>query len=82
MLTSALLAYIPLTHMAHFIAKYFTYHAVRWDDRAERPGRQPGGQAGRVPDLPSHVVGSARGADGKKTWAEVATTNPAQGARK
>ena len=32
-LTAALVAYIPLTHMSHFIGKYFTYHAVRWDDR-------------------------------------------------
>ena len=25
-------AYVPLTHMSHFVAKYFTYHSVRWDD--------------------------------------------------
>lgn len=24
--------YLPLTDMLHFIAKYFTYHAVRWND--------------------------------------------------
>ena len=24
--------YLPFTHMTHFIAKYFTYHSVRWDD--------------------------------------------------
>jgi nitrate reductase gamma subunit len=28
------LLYLPLTDMVHFIAKYFTYHLVRWDDRA------------------------------------------------
>ena len=27
-----------MTHMSHFIAKYFTYHAVRWDDRPSRQG--------------------------------------------
>ena len=32
-LSSVLAAYIPFTHMSHFIAKYFTYHDVRWDDR-------------------------------------------------
>ena len=32
-LGAVLVAYIPLTHMSHFIGKYFTYHAVRWDDR-------------------------------------------------
>ena len=26
------LIYLPLTDMAHFITKYFTYHAVRWND--------------------------------------------------
>lgn len=25
--------YMPYTRMAHFFAKYFTYHKVRWDDR-------------------------------------------------
>lgn len=24
--------YLPFTHMTHFIAKYFTYHSVRWGD--------------------------------------------------
>lgn len=28
LLASALVAYIPFTHMAHFIAKYFTYHCA------------------------------------------------------
>ena len=37
-LASMLVAYIPMTHMAHFIAKYFTYHAVRWDERANVAG--------------------------------------------
>ena len=27
------LFYLPWTGMVHFITKYFTYHAVRWDDR-------------------------------------------------
>ncbi len=31
-LGSVILGYIPYTHMAHFVAKYFTYHTVRWDD--------------------------------------------------
>ncbi|MGE5618211.1 MAG: respiratory nitrate reductase subunit gamma [Sphingomonadaceae bacterium] len=26
------LIYLPFTHMTHFVAKYFTYHQVRWDD--------------------------------------------------
>src|SRR5208282_2472314 len=43
-LASALVAYIPFTHMAHFIAKYFTYHAVRWDDRRNERGSAIEGQ--------------------------------------
>jgi nitrate reductase gamma subunit len=27
------IVYLPLTHMIHFIAKYFTYHGIRWDDK-------------------------------------------------
>jgi nitrate reductase gamma subunit len=31
-LLSLLVAYIPNTKMSHFIAKYFTYHQVLWED--------------------------------------------------
>ncbi len=31
-LGALLLAYLPLTRMFHFVAKYFLYHDVRWDD--------------------------------------------------
>lgn len=80
-LSSALVAYIPFTHMAHFIAKYFTYHLVRWDDQ---PNVRGGSIESRVAQYltyrptwsASHV-----GADGKKTWVDVATANPAQEAR-
>ncbi len=30
-LAALLIAYIPITHMAHFVVKYFAYHKVRWD---------------------------------------------------
>jgi nitrate reductase gamma subunit len=80
--SSALVAYIPFTHMAHFIAKYFTYHAVRWDDRVNVRGgsieaRVAKSLAYRPTWSAAHV-----GADGKKNWVEVATTNPAQEVRK
>jgi len=35
---NAMVIYIPLTHMSHFVAKYFTYHSVRWNDEALEPG--------------------------------------------
>lgn len=77
-LTALLAAYIPLTHMSHFIAKYFTYHDIRWDDRVNLRG---GKIEARIAEyLTYRPTWSAKhvGADGTKTWAEVATTNPAQ----
>jgi len=76
-----LLAYIPMTHMSHFIAKYFTYHRVRWDERANEPG---GSIEKRMAEyLMYRPTWSAPhiGASGR-TWAEVATTSPAKGAAK
>ena len=70
------MAYIPLTHMSHFVAKYFTYHSIRWDDMpsaraddirkkiAEYLAYRPGWSA-------PHIRG-----DGKKTWVDIATANP------
>ena len=77
-LLSLLLAYIPLTHMSHFVGKYFAYHAVRWSDEPNMPG---GDIEGKIPDLLNQNVGWSaphiRGDGGKKTWAEAATENPA-----
>jgi len=81
-LTSALVAYIPFTHMAHFIAKYFTWHAVRWDDRRNERG---GAIESQIPvALGYKPTWSAPhvGADGNRTWAEIATTNPTREAKK
>ena len=77
-LCGLLAAYIPLTHMSHFIAKYFTYHDIRWDDRVNLRGGKI--EATIAEYLTYRPTWSAKhvGADGTKTWAEVATTNPAQ----
>ena len=75
-LAAVLVAYIPMTHMAHFIAKYFTYHSVRWDDS---PNRRGGKLEARVAECLSYrPTWAARHmrADGKKTWAEIAQINP------
>lgn len=64
-------AYLPFTHMMHFVAKYFTYHKIRWDDqpldqklerRIQKLLEQP------VTWSAEHVK-----ADGKKNWVEIAT---------
>jgi nitrate reductase gamma subunit len=35
---SLLIMYIPLTRMSHFVAKYFLYHSVRWNDEPNERG--------------------------------------------
>ncbi len=37
-LSCLFLAYMPFTRMTHYVAKYFTYHKVRWDDEPNKPG--------------------------------------------
>jgi len=37
-LSCLFLAYMPFTRMMHYVAKYFTYHKVRWDDEPNKPG--------------------------------------------
>jgi len=81
-LASALVAYIPFTHMAHFIAKYFTYHLVRWDDRPNVPGGSIEVRAAQYLTYRPTWSAAHVGADGKKTWADIATTNPAREARR
>ncbi|MFP5234800.1 MAG: respiratory nitrate reductase subunit gamma [Acidobacteriota bacterium] len=77
-LSSALAAYIPFTHMSHFIAKYFTWHEVRWDDRRNvRGSRIERTLAENLQLKPTWSAAHVQ-ADGDRTWAEIATTNPAQ----
>jgi nitrate reductase gamma subunit len=76
-LLSVLLAYIPMTHMSHFVGKYFAYHAVRWNDEPNLPGGRHEATIGAMLNQPvgwsaPHIQGDGEG----KTWAEVATENP------
>ena len=77
-MAAALAAYIPFTHMSHFIAKYFTYHEVRWDDRANvRGGALEAKLGGYFAYRPTWAA-THFGADGKKTWAEIVASDPAE----
>ena len=61
--------YLPLTDMAHFITKYFTYHAVRWNDEPQdkkMAEKLRGLAAQSLSWSASHV-----GADGKRSWADL-----------
>jgi nitrate reductase gamma subunit len=70
---SALLAYIPLTHMSHFFTKWFMYHDVRWDDEVNRAGSSLEAAIARQLDAKVKWAAPHIRGDGKKTWAEVAT---------
>ncbi len=74
----AFLAYLPFSQMMHFVAKYFTYHQVRWDDRPLEAG---GRMERKVLELLSQPVTWAAphvGADGHRNWVEVATGEDAE----
>ena len=77
-LTALLVAYIPLTHMSHFIGKYFTYHAVRWDDRPMAGNRRIA--AALAESLTYRSRWSAGHVAGGKTatWADVVAADPSK----
>jgi nitrate reductase gamma subunit len=77
-LLSALVAYIPLTHMSHFVGKYFAYHAIRWADEPNLPGGRLEKRIGEVLQRPISWPAAHIGGDGKKSWAEAATEDQEQ----
>jgi nitrate reductase gamma subunit len=75
---SFLLAYVPLTHMSHFVGKYFAYHAIRWNDTPNLAGGPEEATiqrllAYRVSWAAKHIQGQ-----GTKSWAELASSNPTE----
>ena len=63
--------YLPWTDMIHFIAKYFTYHEIRWNDapQDEKMERELRGLLAQpVSWSAAHVK-----ADGKKSWVDITT---------
>ncbi|HXX39797.1 MAG TPA: respiratory nitrate reductase subunit gamma [bacterium] len=81
-LLAVLTAYIPYTHMSHFIGKFFTYHAVRWDDAANVPsGKLERKMAEYLTYRPTWSAAHI-GADGARPWAEIARGPQGQGARR
>jgi nitrate reductase gamma subunit len=61
--------YLPLTDMAHFITKYFTYHAVRWNDA---PQDEKMKAKLRVMMMQPVSWSAAHVKAGRKSWAETA----------
>ena len=71
------LAYIPFTHMSHFFMKYFLYHDIRWEDKPNVDAPEINKQLGEVLGYQPTWSASHIAIPGKKTWAEIATFNPA-----
>jgi len=71
---AVLIAYIPLTRMIHFAAKYFLYHDVRWSDEPLRTGSKL--EARVMSALNYGVSWNGPHIQKGKTWAEVATEEP------
>jgi len=67
------LAYLPFTQMMHFVAKYFTYHEVRWDDEPVMPGSKLDRELKKLLGQPVTWAAPHVRADGKKTWVDIAT---------
>jgi nitrate reductase gamma subunit len=63
------IVYLPLTDMIHFMAKYFTYHAVRWNDEP-----QDEKMVKKLHELLIQPVSWSADhvkADGKKSWVDI-----------
>jgi nitrate reductase gamma subunit len=70
---AALLAYIPLTHMSHFIGKYFSYHAIRWNDAPNLRGSHEEKPIQELLSQPVTWAAPHIEGNGKKTWLDLAT---------
>jgi nitrate reductase gamma subunit len=81
-LASALVAWIPFTHMSHFIAKYFTWHSVRWDDRRMERGSPIETKVAAYMNYHPTWAALHLAANGEKSWAEIAAAAPTSEVRK
>ncbi len=75
-LASLLIAYIPLTHMSHMYMKYFLYHNVKWDDAPNQRGGKIESAIMQNLDLKPTWQAKHVGADGHKSWRDIATSAP------
>jgi nitrate reductase gamma subunit len=77
-LASLLAAYIPLTHMSHMVMKYFFYHSVKWDDAPNRRGGKIEAAVRENLGLRPTWQAPHVGADGRKSWREIAASEPGE----
>jgi hypothetical protein len=69
------LVYLPFTYMMHFVAKYFMYHEVRWNDEPIRENPQMQEEVKTLLGQPVTWAALHLGADGKKNWVDIATAD-------
>ncbi|MGD2066789.1 MAG: hypothetical protein PVI43_06445, partial [Candidatus Bathyarchaeota archaeon] len=67
------LAYLPFTKMLHFLAKYFTYHEVRWNDAPMTGNNHLEEDIKKHLNQPVTWAAPHLKADGKKNWVDIAT---------
>ena len=72
------LAYLPFSQMMHFVAKYFTYHQVRWNDEPMEGGSRMEKEVLGLLSQPVTWAGPHLKADGKKNWVDIATEETKQ----
>ncbi len=70
LLAGIFLLWLPMTHMTHFVGKYFTYHRVRWEDHPNLRGSKIESALNRSLGYP--ITWSAPHISGK-TWADAAS---------
>ena len=70
-LISLLILYIPLSRMSHFVAKYFLYHSIRWNDERNERGSEI---EKRIAELLQQKIGwSAPHIRTGESWGEAVT---------
>ena len=70
-LASLFFLYLPWTDMIHFVAKYFTYHDIKWND-SPKDARMEKELKGLL-DQPVSWSAEHIKADGKKNWVDLTT---------
>jgi nitrate reductase gamma subunit len=73
MLALVFMAWLPFTSMMHFVAKYFTYHQVRWDDTPLQVGGKTEKEVQQLLGQPMTWSAPHVNADGTKNWVDVVT---------
>jgi len=64
--------YLPLTDMMHFVAKYFTYHEIRWNDEPRNEKMEK--ELSILLAQPVTWAAPHVKADGRRNWVDIAAT--------